>query len=460
MKKLLLTGFALVSMVSQAQSWVDQGTKFPVNFGVDEIDIVDANTVWTFAYDGSGGGTYPKIVSRTTNGGTTWTATNVTGPGSNALISDLSAYDANTAWIVTAGTGQAGSNPNRIWKTANGGTTWTQQTVGYDVNSFGNQIYFWDANNGWTNGDPLGGFFEMYKTSNGGTTWTLVPGRPAQEGDFGYVGLKEVVGDNIWFGTDLGRILHSTDRGSTWTASYSPVLDFGGVTTCGSSGSMAFKDASNGLLIAVDGAKGGAGCVDTPNNLTAGLYSSSDAGMTWDPVTPTGPWYFGDITYVPGTANTYVSTGANGGTTANPKPEWLGSSYSTDGGLTWTAIDAGEQRGKVQFLNPTTGWAGQFSDGPAGVTGILKFDGNLALGVSDNAMKSGLQIYPNPASDVVTIKAKNEIQAVTVIDLSGKRVKSFTDAKQVNVSSLAKGTYILQVFYVNGSVEQTKLIKK
>lgn len=128
MKKLLLTGFALVSMVSQAQSWVDQGTKFPVNFGVDEIDIVDANTVWTFAYDGSGGGTYPKIVSRTTNGGTTWTATNVTGPGSNALISDLSAYDANTAWIVTAGTGQAGSNPNRIWKTANGGTTWTQQT--------------------------------------------------------------------------------------------------------------------------------------------------------------------------------------------------------------------------------------------------------------------------------------------------------------------------------------------
>ncbi|MGV8914866.1 MAG: T9SS type A sorting domain-containing protein [Kaistella sp.] len=454
MKKLLLTGFALVSMLTQAQSWVDQATKFPVNFGVDELDIVDANTVWTFAYDGSGGGTYPKIVSRTTNGGATWTATNVTGPGSNALISDISAVDANTAWIVTAGNGQAGTNPNRIWKTADGGTTWTQQTsVGYSSASFGNQIYFWDANNGWTNGDPLGGFFEMYKTSNGGATWTLVPGRPGQEGDFGYVGLKEVVGDNIWFGTDLGRILHSTDRGSTWTASYSPVLDFGGVTTAGSSGSFAFKDGSNGLLIAVDGA-------GSPATTTAGLYSSNDAGATWDPVTPTGPWYFGDITYVPGTANTYVSTGINGGTTANPKPEWLGSSYSTDGGLTWTAIDSGEQRGKVQFLNPTTGWAGQFSDGPAGTSGILKFVGDLALGVSDNAMKSGLQIYPNPASDVVTIKAKNEIQAVTVIDLSGKRVKSFTDAKQVNVSSLAKGTYILQVFYVNGSVEQTKLIKK
>ena len=102
MKKLLLTGFVLAAMVSQAQSWVPQGTKFPANFGVDEIDIVDANTVWIFAYDGSGAGTYPKIVSRTTNGGTTWTASNITGPGSNALVSDLSAVDGNTAWVVTA----------------------------------------------------------------------------------------------------------------------------------------------------------------------------------------------------------------------------------------------------------------------------------------------------------------------------------------------------------------------
>ena len=142
MKKILLTGFALVSMLSQAQSWVPQGTKFPVNFGVDEIDIVDANTVWIFAYDGSGAGTYPKIVSRTTNGGTTWTANNITGPGSNTLVSDLSAIDGNTAWVVTA-PASAGTNANRIWKTTNGGTSWTQQTVGYTSGSFANHIYFW-----------------------------------------------------------------------------------------------------------------------------------------------------------------------------------------------------------------------------------------------------------------------------------------------------------------------------
>ncbi|MCW4451735.1 T9SS type A sorting domain-containing protein [Kaistella sp. BT6-1-3] len=454
MKKILLTGFALVSMLSQAQSWVPQGTKFPANFGVDEIDIVDANTVWIFAYDGSGAGTYPKIVSRTTNGGTTWTANNITGPGSNTLVSDLSAIDGNTAWVVTA-PASAGTNANRIWKTTNGGTSWTQQTVGYTSGSFANHIYFWDANNGWTSGDPLNGKFEMFKTSNGGTTWTAVPGAPVPENgdDFTYVGLKEVVGDNIWIGTSVGRILHSPDRGNTWTGNYSPVLDFGGVITSGSSGAFAFKDANNGLLLAVDGA-------DSPTTLSAGLYSTNDGGVTWDPVTPNGTWFFGDIAYVPGTANTYVTTGIN-----SAAAQGTGSAYSTDGGLNWTIIDNipgidGGQRGKVSFLNPTTGWTGYFSDGPSGTQGIFKFSGNLALGVSDNAVKSNLKVYPNPATDIVNISANRKIENVTVMDMTGKKVQSFKAGNQINVSSLAKGTYILQVYYGEGAVENTKLIKK
>ncbi len=453
MKKLLLTSFALVSMMSQAQSWVPQATKNPVNTGIDEIKIVDANVVWTFAY-GPSSTDYPKIISKTTNGGATWVSSTITNIGSNALISDIAAVDANTAWVITASTGAAGTNPNRIWKTTNGGTSWTQQTSGFNNASFGNQIYFWDANNGWACGDPVAdGKFEMYKTSNGGTTWTAVAGRPDAQGEYSYVGLKEVVGDHIWFGTDRGKILHSADRGESWESNPSPVIDFGGVTTSGSSGSMTFKDANNGLLIAVDGA-------GNVNTTTATLYKTSDGGANWEPVETTGPWYFGDITYVPGTENTYVSTGDNGGTTANPRPQWLGSSYSTDGGLTWIEIDNGNQRGKVEFLNPTTGWAGQFSDGPSGTKGILKFSGDLSLGVSDNAVKNNLKVYPNPAVDVVKISANKKVENITVFDMTGKKVKSFNAANEINVSSLAKGTYILQVYYGGGAVENTKLIKK
>lgn len=450
MKKLLLSSFVLLSAAVVAQSWVDQATGFPTSFGVDEISIVDANTVWITAYDGTGAGTYPKIVGKTTNGGTTWTAYTVSGPGTNALLSDIHGIDANTAFIVTA-PHTAGANANRMWKTTNGGTTWTQQTIGYTANSFANHVYFWDANSGWTSGDPLNGKFEMFKTTNGGTTWTAVAGAPvpvdAQE--YTYVGMKEVVGNSIWVGTSFGRLLHSTDKGETWNGYYTPVLDFGGAITSGSTGKLTMRNATSGLLIAVDGLEAG-------GNVSAGLYSTEDSGATWELVEPTGVWYYGDITYVPGTPNTYVSTGI----AAAVNDPLLGSSYSKDGGLTWTSIDSGLQRGEVKFLNATTGWAGQFSDGPGGRSGILKFDGNLNLGVADTAAKASLRVFPNPTSDVLSISSDKKIESVTIFDLSGKKVQSLKGTNQINVSSLAKGNYMLQVSYSGGAVENTKFIKK
>ena len=449
MKKILLSAFIAMGATAFAQnSLVPQATKFSANFGVDEMSIVDANTVWINAYDGSGAGTYPKQISRTTNGGATWTA--VTIPSSqipsNCLISDLHGIDGQTAYLIAAVATAPVSN-NGIWKTTNGGTTWTKQTSGFggSSDSFANQIHFWDANNGWAAGDPVNGKFEMYKTSNGGTTWTAVASAPTpiagQGTEFSYVGVKDVVGDNIWIGTDLGRILHSSDRGTTWNAYFTPALDFGGVTTSGSSAKMAFSSGTKGVLLTVD------------NTSDAALYETSDSGASWDPIEPTGPWYFGDITYVPGTPNTYVSTGIN-----YNDDSWMGTSYSNDGGHTWIGIDGGEQRGAVKFLNATTGWVGQFSDGPAGTKGILKFNGSV-LAASDVAVKSNLKVFPNPAVDVVTVTSNKDVKKVTVYDLSGKKVSS-TEGNKINVSALSKGNYILQVYYGNGGVENTKLIKK
>ena len=450
MKRILLTGFALVSIVTQAQAWVAQATTLPTSFAPREISIVDANTVWASVSDGSGGGTYPKTWLKTVNGGTTWTKGAITGPPTTALVGDIFGLDANTAWVSTAPS--SGTAGNAVYKTINGGTSWVKQTV-YSTASFANTVHFWDANTGITTGDPVGTKFEVFRTTNGGTTWTAVAGAPdATSGGYGLTGVKYVNGDNFWFGTTTGKIARTTDKGLTWNIYFSPALDFGGGAAGGgvdgSSAQMAFTDANNGILITADNAIAG-------STAAVAMYKTTDGGATWNPVTPTGPWYYGGISHVPGSANMYVTTGIT-----NLDAAATGSSYSKDGGLTWIAIDNGQQRGTVNMLNSTTGWCGFFSDGPTGTKGIFKLNGNLALATNDNAVKSALKVYPNPAVDVVNVSANKEIKAVSIMDLSGKRVKAVQTKGEVNVSSLPKGTYILQVSYTNGAVENTKLIKK
>ncbi len=448
MKKIYFMALALAGLsFSNAQFWQDQATNWNTSWGVDEISIANETTAWTFAYDGTGGGVYPHDLAVTTDGGTTWNAINASALPSNALISDIAAIDGNTAFITTAPFA-AGAGANGIWKTTDGGATWVSQpSFGSSSDTFANQIYFWDANNGFAAGDPVNGKFDMYKTSDGGATWTAVAGAPAplggQGGEFSYVGVKDVVGDNIWLGTDIGRLLRSNDRGASWEAFFSPVLDFGGVTTANSTGSFAFADANNGLLIAVD------------NSTDAVLYRTTDGGENWEEVIASGTWYFGDIAYVPGTVDTYVSTGIN-----SSSEGFMGSSYSTDGGATWIEIDTGAQRGAVEFFNGTTGWAGQFSDGPGGAAGILKFEGDLSdLAVTDVNAQSNLQAYPNPSSNVINFAANKEIAKITLRDMTGKII-SRTEGTKVNVSSLPAGVYVAQVLYKNNGVENIKVVVK
>ena len=65
------------------------------------------------------------------------------------------------------------ANARRIIKTTDGGITWiTQSTAFGNVSRFMDErIYFFDDNNGFAFGDPIGGYNEIYTTTNGGDNW-------------------------------------------------------------------------------------------------------------------------------------------------------------------------------------------------------------------------------------------------------------------------------------------------
>jgi len=318
--------------------WVEQATGFSTpSRGINFVSAVNENVVWAAAYDGTSPTAPCNEYTMTTDGGTTWTPGAING-GDGLTESMIIAIDANTAWIPTWFNG--GPGVQGIYYTSNGGASWTRQTTAiFDVNlgAFPDCIHFWDANHGWCLGDPTDGYFEIYTTTDGGTTWARVPSAniPAPlANEWGVVGYYSVVGDNIWFGTNVGRVYHSTDRGQTWTAAQ---------TTLSAYIKPVFKDANNGLAI------------DLNTAAIAELSETSDGGATWTAVTFDGTCYDSDLCYIPGTTNTYYSTGA--------AQTSSGASYSNDGGHTWTdfADQAGLQMMNMGFVANKVGWAGAFN---------------------------------------------------------------------------------------------------
>ncbi|MCC9074442.1 DUF5074 domain-containing protein [Flavobacterium sp. F-65] len=68
-------------------------------------------------------------------------------------------------------------------------------------------------------------------------------------------------------------------------------------------------------------------------------------------------------------------------------------------------------------------------------------------------------IYPNPVSDVLTIKTQDEVLNVIIYDISGKLINTRINNNQIDVSALTKGFYIINVVTDRASYQQ-KFIKK
>jgi hypothetical protein len=431
MKKSLLFLLFLTAWSANAQFWTEKSTGFTTaTRGLSSISIVDATTVWAIATDGSSAGsTTVKEVTRSTDGGNTWTASIISlGVGTAGLgLGSISAVSATTAWIsANPGTGGIGG----VWKTTNSGASYTKQTTaGFSAASFTNFVYFWDENNGIAQGDPESGYFEIWTTTNGGTNWTRVPSAniplPLSTTEYGYTNNYAISGNTIWFGTSLGRLFRSTDKGLTWTVSQSPVTDFG---SAAASGAYSFSSETEGLLV----------------SSTGNIYTTSNGGTNYTQFSATD-FFTGDIAYVPGTTTAYVTTGTTG------------SSYSLDNGLTWTTID-GIQHTIVAFLNETVGFTGGFTTS-ATVGGVSKYTGSVLVNETFEASK--FAIYPNPTNNVLNITNSDNIllSEVTITDMNGRIVKTVNATNltevQINVADLTTGIY-----FMNINTDSGKAVKK
>jgi photosystem II stability/assembly factor-like uncharacterized protein len=88
-------------------------------------------------------------VLRTVDAGATWL--NFAPPGTDDLLfRDVEAFDADTAVILAIGPGDA----SRVYRTTNGGQSWTLTFLNDDPNAFYDCMAFFDQDRGLALSDP------------------------------------------------------------------------------------------------------------------------------------------------------------------------------------------------------------------------------------------------------------------------------------------------------------------
>jgi photosystem II stability/assembly factor-like uncharacterized protein len=336
----LIAAFATLGI---AQT-VHQPKLTPQNSGTTEgliaVSPVNARVVWAAGRQGT--------FLLTTDGGKTWKSGKVAG-AEWLQFRDVQGVNEKVAYLQSIGNAPSDF---RIYKTEDGGATWTKQFQNQLAGAFYDCFAFWTPQRGISHSDSVNGVFPDIRTSDG-TTWQSIAGNmpPALSGEASFAASGTCVAtqgqNNAWIatgGSTIARILATTDGASTWNAYDTPLVSS---PTAGAF-TVDFRDASHGIV--------GGGDLDPgdPNNARTAV--SADGGQTWTltnapPVTGA---IFG-LSYVREIGSCglqcqddlrYVVVTANSG----------GAAWTPDEGTTWYVLPGVTGGWAVAFATPDAGW--------------------------------------------------------------------------------------------------------
>jgi photosystem II stability/assembly factor-like uncharacterized protein len=333
------------------------------------------DALWTvhFLTDSVGWIAYHDTVSRTTDGGATWSPHSV---GTSSTLTAVFFCDLDTGYAA----GARDPGVSAVFRTTDGGEQW--QDVSPGVGTFMSGVYFVDGSRGWAVGqDGYPGKGRIVATTDAGETWAEQPAGPVR-----YLSSTFFVDSlNGWVVGDM-VILKTTDGGSTWVEQDTALTHFWGLPLH----SVCFANKDTGWVVG-----GIAG--------ESVIASTRDGGSTWSnqlfgsatPSQDIGRLYW--VTFVDDTTGWFVGTRRDGVTTLilNTK----------DGGQTLTYQDP-QVRGRlfcVSFADDQHGWA----VGELGLLLVTSSGGVTEVHHGKKPLPMGIalfQNYPNPFNPSTTIR--------------------------------------------------------
>lgn len=74
-----------------------------------------------------------------------------------------------------------------------------------------------------------------------------------------------------------------------------------------------------------------------------------------------------------------------------------------------------------------------------------------------------VDVFPNPADDLLTVRAEKQVSLIELVDLNGKIIRTIADPlpnSQLSLDELAAGTFICRVHTTDGFIHQERIIKQ
>jgi photosystem II stability/assembly factor-like uncharacterized protein len=263
-------------------------------------------------------------VLRTTTSGSSWMNVSPSLSPENATafeFRDIQAWSAKVAVILSIGEG----NASRIYLTHDGGKSWKPTFINNEPAAFYDCMAFENKKHGLAMSDPVNGKFRLIETWDGGASWTIVDpaGIPAAlTGEFGFAASGTCIeaAAGRWYIASGG-----VDPGRIYRSDDGEHWKVSNSSIAGDAAagvfSVRFRDAKNGIAVGGDYEK-------PAGNVNISSWSQ-DGGATWTSSRSFPAGYRSGVSWIPGRRETAVAVGTTG------------SDITVDGGKHWRTIGNG-----------------------------------------------------------------------------------------------------------------------
>jgi hypothetical protein len=322
---------------------------------IDTVTMISATSGWGKVHSTSA--TYDHQIAYTVDGGHTWY--DVTPPGlASGPLGSIVLYPLSStqAWAWTNNFPISASTSTTLWHTTDAGAHWSSYTVATGAVM---QLDFIDATHGWLAATPNGSAagqmpIVVWRTVDGGRTWTDIASTPVRGHTTGISFVNATTGFATSYDEASSALLISVthDAGVTWTPVALPAPSTGiPQGTPALISPPIFTSTTAGVLEVTYGS-----VASSPAILN--LYRTADAGATWqlEPALSGTSETSGSIPCsVLGNGDVLAALSESGQVTLYRLP--LGTT-------SWTTIQTGGSSVRLlsgitqlNMVNQTTGWA-------------------------------------------------------------------------------------------------------